>query len=309
LNERVGSALLSLASSWLGGAFDSLSLVVDREIAVRPSNPTQLAAQELEQLHAKFQLAVVVPVREQATSGTACIFMSLKDATVLADLLIEGAGAPADTLSEERKTVLQSALEQMTVAAEAGLKNALNGAFILESPRLVDLAGGKEKVTDLVGSTDVVGVEFALSCDTVLDTAVLFVMSLGIVQQLADKVPSPAQEPRLGDATAAATAQPVAASAQAEPALKVSGMDNINLILDVELSVVARLGQVEMPISDILALGPGSIIEVGRSIEEPVDLLVNDKLIARGEVVVVDERFGLRLTEIVSPSERVKSLG
>ena len=63
-----------------------------------------------------------------------------------------------------------------------------------------------------------------------------------------------------------------------------------------------------MPISEVLALGPGAIIEVGHSVEEPVELFVNEKLIARGEVVVVDEKFGLRITEIVSPTDRVKSL-
>ncbi len=54
--------------------------------------------------------------------------------------------------------------------------------------------------------------------------------------------------------------------------------------------------------------GPGSIIEVGHLIDEPVELLVNDKLIARGDVVVVDEKFGLRITEIISPEERIETL-
>jgi len=71
---------------------------------------------------------------------------------------------------------------------------------------------------------------------------------------------------------------------------------------------MARLGRVEMPVGEILALGPGSIVDVGRLVDEPVELLVNDKLIARGDVVVVDERFGLRITEIVSPEQRIESL-
>jgi flagellar motor switch protein FliN/FliY len=57
-----------------------------------------------------------------------------------------------------------------------------------------------------------------------------------------------------------------------------------------------------------MKLGPGSIIEVGHMVDEPVDLLVNGKLIARGDVVVVDEKFGLRITEIVSARERIESL-
>jgi flagellar motor switch protein FliN/FliY len=80
------------------------------------------------------------------------------------------------------------------------------------------------------------------------------------------------------------------------------------MILDIRLVVKARLGRVEMPIAEILSLGPGSIIEVGHLVDEPIELLVNDKLIARGDVVVVDEKFGLRITEIVSTQERIESM-
>ena len=83
---------------------------------------------------------------------------------------------------------------------------------------------------------------------------------------------------------------------------------NMEMILDIRLMATARLGRIEMPISDILALGPGSIFEVGRAVDDPIDLLINDKLIARGDVVVVDEKFGIRITEIVSTRERIESL-
>jgi len=83
---------------------------------------------------------------------------------------------------------------------------------------------------------------------------------------------------------------------------------NIDMVLDIKLVATARLGRIEMAVGDILGLGPGSIVEVGHLIEEPVELLINDRLIARGDVVVVDEKFGLRITEIISPKERIQSL-
>ncbi|HOD48899.1 MAG TPA: flagellar motor switch protein FliN [Candidatus Hydrogenedentes bacterium] len=83
---------------------------------------------------------------------------------------------------------------------------------------------------------------------------------------------------------------------------------NLNMILDIALTVTVRLGRIEMPLGRVLELGPGSIIQVGHSVDEPVELLVNNKLIARGDVVVVEEKFGLRITEIVSPTERIESL-
>lgn len=83
---------------------------------------------------------------------------------------------------------------------------------------------------------------------------------------------------------------------------------NLERILDIRLMAQVRLGRVLMPLGQILNLGPGSIIDVGHLVDQPVDLLVNDKLIARGDVVVVDEKFGLRITEIVSAKERIESL-
>ena len=93
-----------------------------------------------------------------------------------------------------------------------------------------------------------------------------------------------------------------------EPSEQSEETGNLGLVLDISLRAVARLGQVEMPISEILKLGPGSVIEIDRLVDEPIDLLVNDRLVARGEVVTIDEKFALRITEIASREERIKSL-
>ncbi len=83
---------------------------------------------------------------------------------------------------------------------------------------------------------------------------------------------------------------------------------NIGLILDVPLDVSVELGHTKKKIKDILELSSGSVIELDRLAGEPVDILVNGKLLAKGEVVVIDENFGVRITDIVSPEERAKSL-
>jgi len=84
---------------------------------------------------------------------------------------------------------------------------------------------------------------------------------------------------------------------------------NIDLLMDVNLPVSIELGRTKMSISDILALGPGSVVELAKLAGEPVDLLVNYKIIARGEVVVVDENFGVRITQLMTPEQRLKALG
>jgi flagellar motor switch protein FliN/FliY len=83
---------------------------------------------------------------------------------------------------------------------------------------------------------------------------------------------------------------------------------DIGFLLDVPLDVCAELGKTRMQIKELLQLGQGSVIELEKLAGEPMEIFVNGKLLARGEVVVINEKFGVRLTDIVSPSERIKQL-
>ncbi|MCM2280821.1 MAG: flagellar motor switch protein FliN [Bdellovibrionaceae bacterium] len=83
---------------------------------------------------------------------------------------------------------------------------------------------------------------------------------------------------------------------------------NLDLILDIPLKVTVELGRTKMLVSELLNLGQGSVIELNKLAGEPMEVLVNDKLVARGEAVVVNEKFGVRLTDIISPAERVEQL-
>jgi len=82
-------------------------------------------------------------------------------------------------------------------------------------------------------------------------------------------------------------------------------LGNTELIMDLPLVLTVELGRTTMLIRDILDLGPGSVIELDKAAGEPVDIFVNGKLIAKGEVVVIDENFGVRVIDILSPGERV----
>jgi flagellar motor switch protein FliN/FliY len=82
----------------------------------------------------------------------------------------------------------------------------------------------------------------------------------------------------------------------------------LELLLDVPLDLSVELGRTRMSIQDLLNLSPGSVVELDKIAGEPLDILVNDRLIARGEAVVVNDKFGVRITDIVSPSERIARL-
>ncbi len=106
-------------------------------------------------------------------------------------------------------------------------------------------------------------------------------------------------------AAAVAEAKPAqAAPVPAPPSLK----PGFELLLDVELEASLRFGSREMPLGEVLGLGPGDIVQLDRHVSDPVDLLVGDKIVARGEVVLINGNFGLRVTEVAEPRRRLESI-
>ena len=83
---------------------------------------------------------------------------------------------------------------------------------------------------------------------------------------------------------------------------------NLDVILDVPVTIALEVGRARVPIRNLLQLNPGSVLELERGAGEPLDLYVNGTLIAHGEVVVINDRFGVRLTDVVSPAERIRRL-
>lgn len=88
-----------------------------------------------------------------------------------------------------------------------------------------------------------------------------------------------------------------------------AGSWNIDLLLDVELPIVVSFGATEIPLKDVLRLGVGSVIELEKAVNDPVTITVNQKPIAKGEVVMVDGNYGVRILEVESTAERIRSLG
>lgn len=118
-------------------------------------------------------------------------------------------------------------------------------------------------------------------------------------QQISQRQMAPGRE---------ANVQPAAFSSFEAPSLNENEQRNLDLLMDIPLEVTVELGRTKRSIKEILELGQGSIVELDKLAGEPVDILVNQRLIAKGEVVVIDENFGVRVTDIVSQAERLKQL-
>ncbi len=250
--------------------------------------------------------------------------VSEESAALLFDLISGNTGAnPPTQLADDQITALESAMTGVARGLGTVIGNQVGEPLDLETcnshlgtinlPPVFAMSGSAIEITFSFTITDLSDTELTLfmtpdmaralvpvdaqpaAGDQLLDQDELAAMLGDLTSGLdspAPGSPAPAQQPG-GQAVAQDYGMP-------------RGLD---MILDIPLDVTVELGRVRMLIKDVLELSSGSIVELDRVAGEPVDLLVNGRLIAKGEVVVIEDNFGIRVTEIISPVERVAGLG
>ena len=266
-------------------------------------------------------------------------------ALALADLMMGGDARelPAET-NDLYLSAAQEGLSQLVGSALTSLSGLMAGARLSGD----DATSGLQEsdawlpFADMGGDTPiwvgrmnltVEGVD-PFDLDVTMPVSHAALLAAKIREATAPKAePAPAAKPSPGPASPASRPQAQsapAASAQVslpprpqEPPVDVKPVEfaqfdgadfagsvgNLDLIVDIPVRITVELGRTRKTIGEVLALGPGSVVELNKMAGEPVDVLVNGKLIARGEVVVIDESFGIRVTEVVSKAERIRSMG
>lgn len=209
-----------------------------------------------------------------ALRGNATFQMAISEALSLAQKLLSEPPDAAAELTVARKQAIQDSLAKAAKLVETSLEPQLGAANLKIEPIEAAPAGGTH-ITLGITESDGKSVFVRLQFDPELVAAV-------------GEAFRPAQE---------------VAQALPEPATAViPGAGNLDLLLGVDLNVTLRFGQRTLTLREIMELSSGSIIELDRQVQEPADLLLGDKLIARGEVVVVDGNYGLRITEVADPT-------
>jgi len=209
-----------------------------------------------------------------ALQGNLVIQIPRSDALLLAQKLRSEATNAGAELSADHKQALQTALQQVVVAAMATLQNQMEAV--------------EAQLT-------------AIETPAWPGEAVVFQIS----EPSAGKVTLELRfDPELTAGLAAATAG-TPATLTAPPSAPVATESNLDLLLGVGLSLTLRFGQRVLTLREILDLGSGSVVELDRQVQEPADLLLGDRLVARGEVVIVDGNYGVRVTEVIDPRQRM----
>ncbi len=308
-----------IVQGFLKGGFDVFDALLSLSFIYDTSDVKDLEEGDLRAALQQFPLAMRGKI---LGGGAVALLFSTEDMAKLVSLTNTGEAVVKDSLDDAEMSTLAEIADSTLGGGVSNLTEKFGQDVELEGNTALRL--GEEGTDDLIAFMDGPATlcNFQFSADPHFDGSSIMVYS----QSLEDTVPPQLISAVFGDEDAGEDAPLISEGEMSdilsgftpEDDASASGgggafggqppPENLDVILDIELVATARLGRVEMPIKDILNLGPGSILEVGKTVDEPVELLVNNRLVARGDVVVVDEKFGLRITEIVSREERIESL-
>jgi flagellar motor switch protein FliN/FliY len=232
--------------------------------------------------------------------------MRQKEASMLADLILGGEGIEKTALEESDLDALKEALTQVAGSGAPTLSVTLGREVGFDPPRVEGVPqGGLDRAVPWKQAFLGVG---TIRVEGVLEAPLRILLPIPVAQEMAGLVAQTAEEEPL-PSPRATQAPPPFESFRPGPA-PAAEIRNIDLILDIEVEVMVRLGGAVMPLREVQRLRPGSIIDLDKDTEAPMELVVNDKVIAKGELVVVgSDHFALRITEIESPLERIRRLG
>ncbi|MDR7439026.1 MAG: flagellar motor switch protein FliN [Armatimonadota bacterium] len=308
--------LAELSNIGMGSAATTLSQLVRRRVRITAPRAELLRWSEVDRSSLVGHVGVGVHTSGAVISHS-YLLLREEDVRVLVDLMMGGDGSMARPL--DRELLLSGAgeaMNQMMGSASTALAEFLGSPVTISPPQVVVLEA-EEAVERLLQPGDqVVRVTFRLDVEGLLETTFYQIYEASVLPQLVERstqaarrvAGSPPPPPQASATPHAPAVRPVEFE-PLEPRRTASSDRNLDLLLDVPLQVTVELGRTRMRIRDVLSLGIGAVIELERAAGEPVDLYVNDRLFARGEVVVIEENFGVRVTEILSPEQRLRTLG
>lgn len=380
-------ALGEIGNITFGSAATALSTLLGKKVDITTPEVSIITRDEFEEAFPKPHVAVHVQYVD-GFQGINSLVIKIRDAQVIADLMLGGEGEPKDEdLNEIHISAVQEAMNQMMGSSATSMSTIFN-RFVNISPPGIDILNmsSGEGVGSLPGDETLIQISFRLRIGELIDSTIMQLLPVQFAKDMVSMLLGDVQSEQ-ETAAAAAEAPPKPAAAyepppaptgqQTPPAqpgavpppypgvpeggyyyppagMPAYGMppygmppqgvpyqqappqqpapnrnvnvqpvqfanlssgafgnideNNLNLLMDIPLRVTVELGRTQKQIKDILEMSQGSIIELDKLAGEPVDILVNNKLIAKGEVVVIDENFGVRVTDIVSQWDRIQKL-
>ncbi|MBM7544722.1 flagellar motor switch protein FliN/FliY [Weissella beninensis] len=331
---EVGNISMSQAAT-------TLSSILNRRVTITTPKVSKVKFADLLDGMETPKVATTVEFKE-GLLGSNLMVLDVKDANIIANLMMGGEGVPqSEEFTEIELSAVAEAMNQMIGSASTSMSTMINRKVDILPPTV---RLWKEPVsveyTKIDSEEQIFKISFSLTVEGLIESEIMQIFSLDMVDEIADAMLSdkatvvetreePREEPISNapapsiQASASTTSvEPQKVQAQAKqpaqevnkpqfPTLEDNGRgdgDNLELILDVPLNLSVVLGRSQKKIRDILSLSTGSVVELDKLTDEPLEIQLNGKLIATGEVVVINENFGVRITSILSPNQRIRHM-
>ncbi|MCX7779279.1 MAG: flagellar motor switch phosphatase FliY [Negativicutes bacterium] len=347
LSDIEVDALGEIGNISMGSAATTLSILLARRVSITTPRVICTTLNNIKHEFPLPYLVIEVGYN-QGIVGSNMLAIRERDALIIADLMMGGDGSnPAPALDELAASAVTEAMNQMMGSVATAMSTIFKKKVDITPPisSRIDFASDAVVTNMVAGDEPIARVSFRMEVEDLIDSEIMQILPLSVAKEMVNSLlgavqppapppskttpPPPAVQQPMYREPVSAYSQPLAAAQQTavnraapapnvtvqpvqfaplKPAALTAADTNISLIMDVPLQVTVELGRTRKLIRDILELAPGSIVELDKLAGEPVDILVNGKLIAKGEVVVIDENFGVRITEILNPIDRLNNL-
>ncbi|MFN4224210.1 MAG: flagellar motor switch phosphatase FliY [Fervidobacterium nodosum] len=316
----------------LGSGATALSSILGRKVDISTPEVEVKTLKDLRSEIAGEKVTVIIHF-EGAVEGLNALVLEKKTAAEIADIMMGGLGkVESDELDEMKLSAVGEAMNQMMGSAATSLSDMIKKSVNITPPtaEILNFDNAETKFPPIGEDADKVAkVNFTMSIEDLEPAKFFLAMPIPFVKKLHDMIFGSSEQQKATSQTQKTPTQSVpspsipkektavaAKPVQFEDFGKVPSAqeqtqvidERLQLLFDIPLNVSVELGRTKLSLKEIMELGVGSLIELDKLTGEPVDIYVNNKLIARGEVVVIDENFGVRITEIVSPKERLYGL-
>lgn len=338
LSDFEKDALGEIGNISMGTAATALSQLLNQRVNITTPKIKITTGEELANSFEVPYMIIDVNFTE-GLQGSNLLIIKVSDAAIISDLMMGGDGSnPNLEMTELHASAVGEAMNQMMGSAATSMSTIFQKSVIISPPTITAVNFQQDSVSfpwDI--NEKIVVVSFKMEIGNLINSEIMQVLPAVIAKEETSMLlgTAPAAAPAVEDAAAGADhgseevfsqeeidqllagvgnlAPPEPAvrdplPPQVPPSITVDGPKNIELILDVPLNISVILGRTKKPIKEVLNLIPGSIVELEKLADEPVEILVNGTLIAHGEVVVVNESFGVRIIAIDSPVQRLNNL-
>jgi len=319
LTEKEKSLTHDLFVMWGKSNQDILSTISNQDLTLDECLLIETDAGAFKAILGESQVIIQEMTFSGDVLGSVYFIQKREEAAVLIDLVIGGDGLQViDEFGELHMSIFSEMTSQMA--------NSLIGLIANNTSKKVNILPRDIKLDDLsvLGHESLAELSYAIEIEGKMTGKIWFLFPVtllkGLAALLGEQLPSPAEIARpqaapvepssIPPASAPAPvvlAQPAVFNQLPQPQEKTRA-ENLDLILDIPVSIKAVLGKVELSVRELIEMTPGKVLELDKLAGEPVELVVNDRLVAHGEIIVVDEKFGVKVMDVLSKAERIYNL-